>query len=72
MNEPSKGSLESDEASLLSTKLGIPTLTKSQDPFEPAGSLLTRSQKPLEPDSSLLTRSQEPLEPDSSLLARSD
>lgn len=54
MNEPGKGSLERDEASLLSTKLGIPTLTRSQKPLEPDGSLLTKAQKPLEPDSSLL------------------
>jgi hypothetical protein len=56
MNEPSNETLKSDEDSLLSTKLGIPTLTKSQKPLEPDGSLLTHSQKPLEPDSSLLTK----------------
>jgi hypothetical protein len=56
MNETGKRTHDSDEDSLLSTKLGIPTLTKSQKPLEPDGSLLTKSQKPLEPDSSLLTK----------------
>jgi hypothetical protein len=55
MNEPTQRTHDSDEDSLLSTKLGIPTLTKSQKPLEPDASLLTKSQKPLEPDRSLLT-----------------
>ena len=54
-----------------SAQRGIPTLTKSQKPLEPDGSLLNKSQKPLEPDSSLLTKSQKPLEPDASLLTHS-
>ena len=56
MNESTKRTHSSDEDSLLSTKLGIPTLTKSQKPLEPDGSLLTKSQKPTEPDGSLLTK----------------
>ncbi len=72
MNEPTARTPDSDEDSLLSKKLGIPLLTKSQKPLEPDGSLLTESQKPLEPDSSLLTKSQKPLEPDGSLLSDQD
>jgi hypothetical protein len=70
MNESSRRTEDSDEDSLLSTKLGIPTLTKSQKPMEPDGSLLTKSQKPMEPDGSLLTKSQKPMEPDGSLLTK--
>lgn len=70
MNEPSQRTPDSDEDSLVSTKLGIPTLTKSQKPLEPDSTLLTKSQKPTEPDSTLLTKSQKPTEPDSSLLTR--
>jgi len=54
MSEQSTRAPDSDEDSLLSKKLGIPLLTKSQKPLEPDGSLLTKSQKPLEPDCWLL------------------
>jgi hypothetical protein len=56
MNDSSRTD-HGDADSLLSTKLGIPTLTKSQKPTEPDGSLLTKSQKPIEPDGSLLIKS---------------
>ena len=56
MNDSSRTD-HGDADSLLSTKLGIPTLTKSQKPTEPDGSLLAKSQKPIEPDGSLLIKS---------------
>lgn len=56
MNEPTERTPDSDEDSLLSKKLGIPLLTKSQKPLEPDASLLTKSQQAVEPDSSLLSR----------------
>jgi hypothetical protein len=71
MNEGSTRTDDQDDGFLLSEKLGIPTLTKSQKPLEPDGSLLTDSQKPIEPDGSLLTKSQKPTEPDGSLLTKS-
>jgi hypothetical protein len=71
MNQDGARPDEKNDDFLLSEKLGIPTLTKSQKPLEPDGSLLTKSQKPLEPDGSLLTKSQKPTEPDGSLLTTS-
>jgi hypothetical protein len=55
MNESPTRTPVSDEDSLLSKKLGIPLLTKSQKPLEPDSWLLTKSQQPVEPDSLLLS-----------------